>query len=150
MLGVVGGKLGIDEQIALIAARQNGNVTTAQLHALGLNNVVINYRVKIGRLHRIYRGVYAVGRPPTTPLERATAAVLACGDRAALSHGSAMSLWGLWKRWDSAFDVTVARDRRPRGIRTHRRLACFAGTSGSSWGSASPAQRGRCWTSRPG
>jgi len=31
-----------------------------------------------------------------------------------------MTLWGLWKRWDSPFAVTVARDRRPKGIRTHR------------------------------
>jgi hypothetical protein len=33
-------------------------------------------------------GVYAVGRRPVTPLERASAAVLACGPGAALSHGS--------------------------------------------------------------
>ena len=116
----MGGKLGIDEQLAQIAARQNGNVTIAQLHALGLNNVAINYRVKIGRLYRVYRGVYSVGRPPTTPLEKAAAAVLACGERAALSHRSAMTLWGFWKRWDEPFRVSVAGDRRPNGIQTHR------------------------------
>ena len=116
----MGGKLGIDEQIAQIAARQHGNVTTAQLHPLGLNNVAISYRVKAGRLHRVHRAVYAVGRPPVTPLERASAAVLASGPGAALSHGSAMTLWGLWNRWDSPFAVTVAGDRRPQGIRTYR------------------------------
>jgi hypothetical protein len=48
------------------------------------------------------------------------AAVLACGHRAALSHGSAMTLWGFWKRWDEPFDVTLAGDRRPQGVRSHR------------------------------
>jgi very-short-patch-repair endonuclease len=68
----------------------------------------------------MHPGVYAVGRPATTPLERASAAVLACGPDAALSHGSAMTLWGFWKRWDAPFEVTTARDRRPKGIRVHR------------------------------
>jgi hypothetical protein len=32
-----------------------------------------------------------------------------------------MTLWGFWKRWDEPFDVSVAGDRRPTGIRAHRR-----------------------------
>ena len=48
------------------------------------------------------------------------AAVLACGEGAVLSHGSALSLWGIWKRWDSPFHVTVTSDRRPKGVRVHR------------------------------
>jgi very-short-patch-repair endonuclease len=48
------------------------------------------------------------------------AAVLACGPGAVLSHGSALTLWGVWKRWDSPFDVTVTTDRRPKGVRVHR------------------------------
>jgi hypothetical protein len=61
-----------------------------------------------------------VGRPPTTPLERAAAAVLACGDRAALGFGSALILHGFWKRWDEPFELVLACDRRPQGIKTHR------------------------------
>ena len=80
----------------------------------------IYYAVRTGRLFRVYRGVYAVGHPPIHPIERAAAAVLACGPRAALSHGSAMTLWGYWRRWDEPFEVMLAGDRRPRGIRTHR------------------------------
>ena len=119
-LGVVGDKPNLDVEIAQIAAPQHGNVTRSQLLALGLPTSSIDYRVRLGRLHRVHRGVYAVGRPPTAPLERAAAAVLACGPRAALSHSSAMTLWGFWKRWDLPFEVTVAGDRRPKGIRTHR------------------------------
>jgi len=48
------------------------------------------------------------------------AAVLACGPGAVLSHGSALTLWGIWKRWDLPFDVTVGTDRRPRGVQVHR------------------------------
>ncbi len=43
-------------------------------------------RVREGRLFPVHRAVYAVGRPPRLPLERAAGAVLACGPGAALSH----------------------------------------------------------------
>jgi hypothetical protein len=110
----------IDAAIAALAAKQNGNVTTKQLLGLGLDMDAILYRVKIGRLYRVYRGVYSVGRPAVTPLERATAAVLACGPGAALSHGSAMTLWGLWRHWDEPLEVSAPRYRRPKRIILHR------------------------------
>jgi Transcriptional regulator, AbiEi antitoxin/Protein of unknown function (DUF559) len=103
-----------------VAAKQNGNITRRQLLALGLDDDAISYRVRIGRLYRVFRGVYAVGRRAVTPQERASAAVLACGPGAALSHGSAMTLWGFWRSWDTPFEVTVTCNRRPKGIRVHR------------------------------
>lgn len=110
----------IDSLIAALAAKQLGNITRAQLLALGLSPQAIDYRVRVGRLHPLFRGVYAVGCPPTDPLQWAAAAVLACGDRAMLSHRSAMTLYGLWERWDRPFELTVAGDRRLRGLRIHR------------------------------
>ena len=110
----------IDAAIAAVAAKQNGNVTTRQLLGLGLDRSAIRYRVRVGRLYPVYRGVYSVGRPAITPLERAAAAVLACGAGAALSHGSAMALWGFWRRWDQPLEVTAARHRRPTRIVLHR------------------------------
>lgn len=109
-------------KIAQIASRQFGNITRQQLLALGVGGGAISYWVTSGRLYRVHSGVYSVGRPPITPLERAAAAVLACGPRAALSHASAMALWGFWKRWEFPLQVTVAGDRRPKGIITHRRV----------------------------
>jgi Protein of unknown function (DUF559) len=94
-------------------------VTQAQLLALGLSRNAICHRAKTGRLYRVHFCVYAVGRPPKSPLERASAAVLACGPDAALSYASAMTLWGFWKRWDTPFEVMAAKDRRPRGINVH-------------------------------
>jgi len=110
----------VDAAIAAVAATQNGNITRRQLLDLGLDDDAIRYRVKIGRVHRVFRGVYAVGRRAITPRERAAAAVLACGPGAALSHSSAMALWGYWRHWDKPFEVTVVGDRRTPGIRVHR------------------------------
>ena len=110
----------VDRAIAAVAAKQNGNITRRQLHELGLDNNAIAYRVRIGRLYRVFRGVYSVGRRAVTPQEHATAAALACGAGAALSHSSAMALWGYWKQWDRPFEVTVIGDRRTPGVRVHR------------------------------
>ncbi|MFZ0379309.1 MAG: type IV toxin-antitoxin system AbiEi family antitoxin domain-containing protein [Solirubrobacteraceae bacterium] len=110
----------LDAAIAAVAAKQHGNVTRGQLLELGLDDDAIRRRVKAGRLFRVFPGVYAVGRPPATPLERASAAVLACGSGAALSHSSAMVLWGYWRQWEKRFEVTLVGDRRPKGIRVHR------------------------------
>lgn len=116
----VGDKPSIERVIAHTAAKQQRNLTRRQLLALGLAADAIDYRVKIGRLFRSYPGVYTVGAPPVTPHEHAMGAVLACGDRAALSHGSALALWGIWRRWDRPFEVTITADRRPQGVRVHR------------------------------
>ena len=87
----------------------------------GLSDDVIAHRIAIGHLFREYAGMYSVGRPATTPLERASAAVLACGSKAALSHASAMVLWGFWRRWETPFEVTVIRGHpRPPGVTVHR------------------------------
>ncbi len=110
----------MDRAIAAVAARQNGNITRRQLRELGLDDNAIAYRIRVGRLFRVFRGVYSVGTPAITPHQRAAAAVLACGPGAALSHSSAMTLWGYWRQWDQPFEVTVVGDRRTKGIRVHR------------------------------
>lgn len=103
-----------------MASKQHSNITWRQLLDLGLTKQDISYRVKIGRLYRVFRGVYSVGHPANTPQQRASAAVLACGPGAALSHSSAMTLWGYWSQWDKPLEVTVVGDRRTKGIRVHR------------------------------
>ena len=54
--------------------------------AEGLTPKAIHHRIEIGRLHPLWRGVYAVGRPEVSREGRWMAAVLSCGPRALLSH----------------------------------------------------------------
>ncbi len=109
----------IDETLTALAPPHRC-VTRAQLLALGLGSAAITYRARHGRLYRVHQGVYTIGGPPRTPHERAHAAVLACGPGAALSHGSALTLWGFQKRWVMPLHVSVPGDRRRPGIVIHR------------------------------
>jgi hypothetical protein len=110
----------VERAIATLAARQHGYITRSQLLATGLGRAAIDYRIETGRLIPVYAGVYAVGYVRRTPIERAAAAVLACGEKAALSHGSAASLWGFAKHWDEPFEVTAPSIRKRDGIKVHR------------------------------
>ncbi len=109
-----------DTLIAVLAGKQHGYVTRAQLLALGMGAYAINYRIRIRRLIPVYAGVYAVGYVQRTPVARAHAAVLACGEKAALSHASAASLWEFYKHWDMPFEVTAPSIRVRKGIKVHR------------------------------
>jgi len=113
-----------DASVARIAARQHGVVTSAQLRIAGVLPSGITDRLRAGHLHRLYRGVYAVGHPNIGNEGRWMAAVLACGEGAALSHRSAAALWRIGPL-SAPVDVTVASSggRASRqGIRLHRSL----------------------------
>ena len=115
-----------DHEVAHVAAQQHGVATHRQLIAAGINKNAITERVRRGSLHRMHRGVYAVGHGGLSREGRWMAAVLACGEGAVLSHGSAAALWGLLRPCDGPIDVSVptqgGRARR-MGIRLHRRPA---------------------------
>ena len=110
----------IDKRITALAKRQRGYVRRGQLLKLGLSPDGIKHRVRKGRLIPDHTGVYAVGHRPTLPQDRACGALLACGEKAVLSHGSAATLWGIYRQWDIPFEVTVPTAHRRRGIRLHR------------------------------
>jgi very-short-patch-repair endonuclease len=106
-----------------IARMQHGVITRMQLFALGFSDAAVKHRLARGRLRRLYPGVYAVGQLELTQEGEWMAAVLACGDTAALSHDSAAALWGLAK-WTTPIDVSVLGQSRSRqGIVVHRRTA---------------------------
>jgi Protein of unknown function (DUF559) len=98
-------------------------VSRDQLRALGFSHEMIKGRVASGRLHRLYRGVYAVGHT-LVPLDgRYLAAVMACGPQAALSYRSAAALWGIRPSAAARIDVTVSHTsgvRSTRSIVVHR------------------------------
>lgn len=95
-------------------------IATRQLVALGIGRGGIAHRVALGRLHPCHRGVYAVGHIPSTPLARAAAALLACGEGAALLHMAEAALLGLVPTWPATLDVGGTRSGGHRGVRTHR------------------------------
>ena len=109
----------IPNEVVRLASRQHRNVRRPQLLALGLSPQAIDRRVQNGLLHPEHAGVYAVGTPATTPIEHAAAAVLACGDRALLAHGSALALWGFARRWPDPPHVIAPTDRRPSKVAVH-------------------------------
>ena len=96
---------------------------TRQLERLGLSRATVAARAASGRLHRIHRGVYAVGHPVLARDGRWMAAVLAAGPGAALSHASAAALWEIRPNAATKIDVSVpragGRTKRP-GLRVHR------------------------------
>jgi very-short-patch-repair endonuclease len=105
--------------IAALAEVQHGVVSRLQLRAEGFTDREIDRRIAQGRLHVVYRGVFAVGRRELTREGWWMAAVLATGPGAVLSHRPAGALRGLIK-WGGWADVTVPGRRRPRrGILIH-------------------------------
>jgi hypothetical protein len=67
----------------------------------------------------VHQGVYVVGYPHLGRNGHFMAAVLACGDRAALSHFSAAVLWGLLST-EGKVHVTAPTCRRRSGLVVHR------------------------------
>lgn len=74
-----------------------------------------------GRLVRLHRGVYAVGHAQLRIEGHWLAAVLACGEGAALAYRDAAALWDFRRVSSGKVEVMVPRRRRgPATVRTHR------------------------------
>ncbi len=100
--------------MAELALRQHGVVARRQLGELGLGRRAIDVRVERGRLHRVHRGVYAVGHRGLSRDGHVMAAVLAGGEGAVVSHRSAGALWGVCADRATAVEITVPVTRRDR------------------------------------
>jgi very-short-patch-repair endonuclease len=106
---------------ARLAARQKGVVSRVQLLEAGVGSAAVKRLLRDGWLHRVHRGVYAVGHLALPQFAKEQAALLACGEGAVISGASALYLWGILDRAPAEVDVTVSRHCRKRnGIRLHR------------------------------
>jgi hypothetical protein len=101
--------------LARLAATQHGVVSRRQLELLGYSSAAIGRAIDAHRLHRLDRGAYAVGHPAVSRHGRCLAAVLAAGEHAVLSHGSAAWLWGLLTTFPSRPHVTTPRRGHRKG-----------------------------------
>jgi very-short-patch-repair endonuclease len=112
----------VERIIGAIAGPQDNIVTRAELLAAGVGRGAISHRLKTGAMHSRHRGVYLVGHAPPTPVGKARAAALACGEDAVASHRSAAEVWRLLAPADNDADITVVgHGAHPHaGIKIHR------------------------------
>lgn len=115
-------RAGSHSRIADAATTQGGVVSLDQLRQEGVSRRRAAERADDGKLHRIHRGVYTVGHRSISRYTHLRAAVLACGDGAVVSHGTAAALHRLWDNWPYLIDVTVPVEagRKLDGIRCRR------------------------------
>ena len=110
-----------DRSAARIAASQHGMITSAQLEQSGFGPNTLTRRVEGEWLVRVHIGVYRLG-PFGGPFADEMAALLACGERAVISHWSAAGVLALRARPIAPVDISVVgglSGKRP-GIRPHR------------------------------
>ena len=102
----------VDLRISRLALHQHGLVTRRQLIDAGLASSTIDDRVTVGRLHRIHRGVYAVGHANIGFHGRALASVLAVGPDAVVTGRWAARLWQVSRFGVGRPEVLVPRQVR--------------------------------------
>jgi very-short-patch-repair endonuclease len=109
-------------RVAAIADAQRGLITTAQLLGAGFSSAAVSRAAGAMRLHRLHRGVYAVGHRRLAPWAREHAALLAAGEDWLLSHATGAALWGQIETAPALVDLVRRggqRARRP-GLALHR------------------------------
>jgi very-short-patch-repair endonuclease len=106
-----------------LVREQHDAITRDQLRDFGFSDDAIDHRIETRRLHLVFPGVYAVGRPGLTREGYWMAAVLSCGPDAALSHESAGALFWIRPDHGGPIEVSTPHDisRRRDGIKVHRR-----------------------------
>jgi very-short-patch-repair endonuclease len=110
--------------LAELARRQHGVVSARQLAEFDFPPRTITRWMQDGKLHRIHRGVYAVGHEALSWNGRCMAAVLA-NEPAVASHITAGWAWGLLRSRPGTFHLTAPtrRHRKERVVVHFARLA---------------------------
>ena len=109
-----------DLAVAEMAAEAEGVLDDGELRSCGLDSCAISRRVRAGRLHRLYEGVYTVGHANVSSKGRRIAAVKACRPSAALSHRAAAADYALSPLTRVEVTVWDGVDHRHEGIEVHR------------------------------
>jgi hypothetical protein len=112
-----------DARVARLAARRWGVLLRQELLDAGFDTSSITRRVRDGRLHRLFRGVYSTIPPSMMRVEAWRVAVVsAAGRGAALSDESAGAFWGMRPHRGTFWSVSIPGNRgRPLpGVRVHQ------------------------------
>jgi very-short-patch-repair endonuclease len=108
------------EAVRALAGGQDGIVAREQLLDAGVGRSWVRRAVRSGRLHRLHPGVYSAVAPGLLSEEgHLVAALLAAGDGALLSHGTAAWRWRLIPAPPSVMQLAVPRRRAVEGVQLH-------------------------------
>lgn len=100
---------------------QAGQIHRDQLRGLGLSDDAIGRRARAGRLHLVLPSVFSLGHRRGDRPALLHAAVLSCGDGAALSYRAAAAHLDICSPYGGLIEVTVPAQIRPRpGLRVVR------------------------------
>ena len=124
------------QRLASIAAAQHGVISREQMRKAGFKDGAITHAAATGRLHQVFRGVYALGHRHIGEHGRLMAAALACGKEAVISHRSAGALLELLDVGPRVIDVIAppSRGRAIDGIYLHRVRPPRPGEAGTMHG----------------
>jgi very-short-patch-repair endonuclease len=118
-------RLDLDARIAELAATQRALVTFTQAREIGLSSKAIKVRLRSGAWQRVYQRVYRVAGAPHTWEQELLAAVLAAGERAAVSGRAAAALWKLPGFPPDVVSVTMPVGMTTRQLPSEMRHSCF-------------------------
>ena len=104
-----------------IAENQAGYFSSRQAVEAGYSRPNLLYQTERGKFTRIDRGVYRIALFPNSPFEDLFIALLKSGDRAVVSHDSALSVYDLSDSLLGEIHITIPRSasRRRKGIKYH-------------------------------
>lgn len=110
-----------DDRLYDTAEQQAGYFTTAQAKQVGFTSRQLHYHVSTGRFNRVRWGIYRLSRFPSQPHEDLYVAWLQAGQRAVISHDSALALYELSDAMPTRTHLTVSRtaSRRREGVVLH-------------------------------
>ncbi|GMV85101.1 MAG: hypothetical protein AMXMBFR80_09580 [Dehalococcoidia bacterium] len=112
---------GIDA-VYQIAEPQGGYLTTTQALEAGVSRRLLSHYAARGDLERVAYGIYRLHRFPTHRFGDLIATTLWAGSGAAVSHDSALAVYGLGSAMPAVIHITVPRafrGKRP-GVVVHR------------------------------
>jgi predicted transcriptional regulator of viral defense system len=110
-----------EDALYVAAETRAGYFTTAQAAEAGYSRALLAHHAAAGNLERVDHGIYRLRRYPESPHADLVVASLRAGNSAAVSHQSALALWGLSDILPGEVHVTLPRtaSRRRPGLRLH-------------------------------